>query len=78
MAQTDWRYKESETLRQTVAYDRISGWLFCQDGTKYSPAELRLLKDTGGTAEGLSSVHAIKKLFGGEIIAVEAKTHEEG
>lgn len=75
MAKGKWTYIESETLRQTVAFDELSGWLFCKDGTKYSPQELaKLTKNWTHGAEIPLSVHQIKKIFDGEIVAVEQKT----
>ena len=35
-----WHFIYSETLKQRIAFDEVSGWLFCKDGTKYSPQEL--------------------------------------
>ena len=74
MANGNWQYIESETLKQTIAYDRNSGWLFCKDGTRYSPEELaKITKNWTGGAEIPRQVHVIKKLFGGEIVAVTEK-----
>lgn len=74
MAKGKWQYIESETLQQTIAFDQNSGWLFCKDGTKYSPQELA--KITKNWTEGLElplSVHQIKKIFDGEIISAKKK-----
>lgn len=74
MAKGKWTYIESETLRQTVAFDELSGWLFCKDGTKYSPQELaRISKNWTEGLEIPLSVHLLKKEFGGEIISVKKK-----
>lgn len=47
-----WHFIYSETLKQRIAFDEVSGWIFCKDGTKYSPQELALITDnkiaTGG------------------------------
>lgn len=64
-----WTYIESETLAQTIAFDRNTGWLFCKDGTRYSPAELRTIASGGGDIELPLAVHVLKKTFGGEIVA---------
>nr|DAP41453.1 MAG TPA: hypothetical protein [Caudoviricetes sp.] len=61
---SDWKYIESKTLKQTIAYDMNSGWVFCRDGTKYSPNEVKLL----GENELPIEVHLLKKVFNGEII----------
>ncbi len=68
-----WTYIHSELLNQTVALDEISGWLFCKDGTRYSPAELAR---TAG-AEIPLAVHLAKKVFGGTLIATQ-KNNEPG
>lgn len=66
----DWQYIYSKSLQQKVALDRNSGWVFCEDGTRYSPAELaRITKNWTASPELPLAVHLIKKNFGGEIIA---------
>lgn len=63
-----WTYIESKTLAQTIAFDENTGWLFCKDGTRYSPAELRIIASGAGADIELPPVvHAVKKIFGGEI-----------
>lgn len=65
-----WHFIESETLKQRIAYDEVSGWLFCKDGTKYSPQELKLLTDNfTNPHEFPLVVHILKKEFGGEIVS---------
>lgn len=73
-----WTYINSESLHQTLAFDELSGWLFCKDGTRYSPAELTEI--TGGwtaRTELPLSVHILKKEFGGTIISA-GKKHSPG
>lgn len=70
----DWQYIESESLKQTIAFDSNSGWLFCKDGTKYSPEELdKITQDWTCSIELPLSVHLVKKIFGGQIISVKRK-----
>ena len=64
-----WEYIYSESLEQTVAYHFESGWLFCSDGTKYSPHELSLLQNT----QLPKCVHDVKKAFEGTIVETEKK-----
>lgn len=72
-----WHYIYSETLKQKIAYDEVSGWLFCKDGTKYSPQELNLITDGFTKSHELPLlVHLLKKEFGGEIVS--AKNDNEG
>lgn len=70
----DWVFIESKTLSQKIAYDKNSGWLFCKDGTKYSPAELkRITENFTRPAELPLAVHLAKREFKGEIVSVEKK-----
>lgn len=61
-----WEYIYSETLNQEIACHIKSGWVYCKDGTKYSPQEINLLK----AAVIPKAVHDIKHLFDGTIIEV--------
>lgn len=61
-----WEYIYSETLNQEIACHIKTGWVYCQDGTKYSPKEIDLLKE----AVIPKAVHDIKHLFDGTIIEV--------
>lgn len=64
-----WTYIESESLNQTVAFDENTGWLFCRDGTKYSPKELEKITHDWQKAKELPlQVHIVKKAFGGTIV----------
>lgn len=74
MAQEDWILIESETLRQTIAFHKPTGWLKCKDGTVYNPSELRLI--AGGERGAFHpplQAHIIKKVFGGEIISIKER-----
>lgn len=35
----DWFYKYSEILKQNIVLNRKTGWVYCEDGTKYSSEE---------------------------------------
>lgn len=71
MAKGNWHYIESETLNQTIAFDSNSKWLFCKDGTRYSPEELaKITKNWTQSMDFPLQVHLLKKEFGGEIVAV--------
>lgn len=71
-----WTYIDSVSLKQTIAYDELSGWLYCKDGTRYSPAEIARLAAGHkiSHSEIPLQVHLAKKAFGGEIVAVGEKT----
>ena len=69
-----WNFIYSETLKQRIAYDEVSGWLFCKDGTKYSQQELVLITNNWQKPHELPlSVHLLKKEFGGEIVSCTEK-----
>lgn len=74
MAKGDWTYIKSKELKQTVAFDKNSGWLFCEDGTKYSPQELaKLTQDWKEAKELPLQVHIVKKAFDGTIVSAGSK-----
>lgn len=60
-------YIDSHELKQIVAISKKTGWAYCQDGTKYSPAEVALLQKGGGVQ---LPVHIIKREFGGTLVSV--------
>lgn len=60
-----WTYKYSEELGQMIARHDRSGWVYCSDGTKYSPEEIEIIRKHGLINK---QVHEIKKAFDGEII----------
>jgi len=63
---SEWFHKYSENLKQNVAFNRITGWVHCEDGTTYSPEENSILKKSGQQIP--LQVHLIKKVFGGTLI----------
>jgi len=67
----NWIYKYSENLSQNIAFNKSSGWVYCEDGTKYSPEEYAILKSTGKTIP--LQVHLIKKILEGILISAEPK-----
>lgn len=68
-----WLYKYSETLKQETAYHCASGWIFCKDGTKYSPSEIKRLQTAEIKAIPLK-VHTVKKMLEGTIVDIRHKT----
>lgn len=61
-----WKYKYSNELQQKVALHIESGWLFCEDGTKYSPEELNVLRENHQNIA--LQAHIVKKLFDGKLV----------
>jgi hypothetical protein len=54
-------YVYSEILEQEIAWSKNTGIVYCQDGVKYSPAELKILHKGG--AELPLAVHILKKFL---------------
>jgi hypothetical protein len=54
------------------AVHKESGWVYFEDGVKYSPEEIRILIESGAPAS--KSVHIVKKVFDGEIVRYEQGT----
>ena len=67
----DWFYKYSENLKQNIALNKKTGWVYCEDGTKYSPEENAILKSTGQPIP--LQVHLVKKMFDGVLVSAEPK-----
>ncbi len=61
-----WTYIYSEELKQMIARHDASGWVYCEDGTKYSPKEIAIISKNHKLID--KSAHLIKKVFEGEII----------
>jgi len=61
-------------LDQEIALSKKSGWLYFEDGTKYSPQELELIEKAGGVLD--KATHMIKKTFNGELVDVKQSTRE--
>ena len=58
-------YMFSEILNQEIAVSNKTGWVYCEDGTKYSPDELKLLHTIGGFLP--LEVHILKSQFKGTL-----------
>jgi hypothetical protein len=60
-----WEYIYTEILKQEIAVNIKTGKVYCEDGTVYSPEEIKIM-DTA-MQEIPPEVHLVKKVFGGEI-----------
>jgi hypothetical protein len=61
-----WEYIYSNELKQEVAVNIKTGSVYCEDGTVYSPEELKIM---GAAKQAVTpEVHLVKRVFGGEII----------
>jgi hypothetical protein len=63
-------YIYSPGLGMEIAYHHASGRVYCEDKTQYNPHEVQLMRNTGLTVDPLT--HAVKRLFGGEIVEVKS------
>ena len=61
-------YIKSDLLKQEVAISEKTGWLFCEDGVKYSPEELQIFGKSGIPIT--MAVHNVKKNIGGEVVEI--------
>jgi hypothetical protein len=69
-----WGYIYSSALKQEVAVKTRTGEVYCEDGIKYSPEEIKIM-DTAKQEISLA-VHLIKKVIGGEIIDFICKKNQ--
>lgn len=70
-----WKYIYSESLKQEIAVHLKTGWVYCKDGTRYSPKEIAMLKENKTIVT--PKVHNIKKTFEGEIAKIELTASQE-
>jgi hypothetical protein len=63
-----WEYMNSEILGQEIAIHLESGGVYCEDGVRYSPDEIRIVGNSG--AEITLGVHRVKSLFRGTIVGL--------
>jgi hypothetical protein len=64
-----WVYMLWKEPNLNLAIHEKSGWVYFEDGTKYSPKELNLLRENG--AQVTIELHRVKKIFSGEIVGVD-------
>jgi hypothetical protein len=66
-----WDYfNKDNPIGLEYAIHKETGWVYFEDGVKYSPEEIRILIESGGPAS--KSVHIVKKIFDGEIVRYES------
>jgi hypothetical protein len=65
-----WKYYKSEFADgEEFALHEESGWVYFEKGAKYSPAELKIIKDSGVMLD--EGTHKVKTIIGGEIVGYE-------
>lgn len=71
----DFIYIKSDLLKQEVAVSKKTGWVHCEDGVKYSPQEMEIIRQAGGVLD--AATHMVKKTLGGEVVKVERSGNTE-
>jgi hypothetical protein len=74
-----WLYFKSLSLNKEYAFHKESGWVYFEDGVKYSPEELKLMDENGATID--AATHNVKLVFkGSEVVGYEprARTNDKG
>ena len=61
-----WIYCFSKTLEEEFAFHKKTGWVYFERGAKYSPEEIKMIKENGGTID--FETHKIKTVMKGEIV----------
>jgi len=69
-------YIKSDLLHQEVAVSKKTGWVFCEDGVKYSPAEVEVVYKASRVLD--MATHQVKKIIGGEIVGYEPEASDKG
>jgi hypothetical protein len=64
-----WKYFYSEFLKEEFAIHEESGWVYFEKGARYSPDEIRLMKDNGLQLDMAS--HKVKSVIGGELVGYD-------
>jgi hypothetical protein len=74
---TGFVYITNTSIGQEVAVSRKDYTTYTQDGTRYSFDEIHLVQCVKG-ATITPAIHLVKRVFEGEIVAVEVKSNKEG
>jgi hypothetical protein len=64
-----FNYYKSNILKQEIAMNKNTGWVYCEDGVRYSPQELLLFCEAGCEID--IGTHLVKRVFAGEVIKIE-------
>jgi hypothetical protein len=67
-----WIYFTNDNLvGLEFAIHEETNWVYFEDGVKYSPEEIKILKESGGPPS--KELHTVKKVFQGEIVRYDGK-----
>lgn len=67
-----WVYFKNDVLNKEFAVHEETGWVYSEDGVRYSPDEIKILDEAGGIIE--PALHNVKLVFGGEVVKYESGT----
>jgi hypothetical protein len=68
-----WTYFTDDNLiGLEYAVHNETGWVYFSDMVKYSPEEIKILKESGITPT--KQLHRVKKIFDGEIVRYEPRS----
>jgi hypothetical protein len=74
-----WIYIHNDNpIGLEYAIHEETGWVYFEDGVKYSPEEIKILKFLFKSGDPISkSLHTVKKVFQGEIVRYEQETNDK-
>ena len=64
-----WVYVLSDAIKKEYAFHIETGWVYFEDGVRYSPEELQIISEGCGTLT--PDIHNVKLLIGGEVVKNE-------
>jgi hypothetical protein len=71
-----FNYYKSNILKQEIAMNKNTGWVYCEDGVRYSPQELLLFYEADCEVD--IGTHLVKKVFSGEVVRIERSIRGDG
>jgi hypothetical protein len=72
-----WVYVNNDNpIGLEYAIHEETGWVYFEDGVRYSPEEIEIIIKSGGPVS--KSLHTVKKVFQGEIVRYEQRTNDKG
>ncbi len=70
-----WVYMLSDVVKKEYALHIETGWVYFEDGVRYSPEEIKIMSKDGGTLS--AAIHNVKLHFGGEVVRNERGTNTD-
>jgi len=69
-----WTYYKSELFNEEFAIHDETGWLYFENGARYSPEEIKIIVESGNLD---LATHRVKTLIEGEIVTYGNGTETE-